>query len=127
MSNERKNGWATVTHKDGSSVTGEIVGWYANQFDINVLNEVLTFLSKDKTITYIDPPMPTLPTKPGSVIEAGDGMRFFLTGTEVFGKDRWTSSRDLDMEPQYTTILLHSDKAVSTYCASHGGFTILVE
>lgn len=118
MSNERKTGWATITHRDGSSVTGEILAWYGDTFDLKVFGSERPFPSQDVTITYIDPPIPALPTKPGSVIEARDGARFFLSHCSLYP---WTSAISVDTE------IVHNAKSVLDYCRKHGGFTVLLE
>lgn len=119
MKNERKTGWATITHKDGSSVTGEIKVWHGDWPAVRMLGETWSFIVENATITYIDPPMPALPTKQGSVIEAGDGMRFFLV--EKVDDVPWIASKEIGGFAYY------SDEDLITYCRENGGFTIILE
>lgn len=119
MSNERKTGWATITYKDGSSVTGEILAWYGDTFDLKVFGSERPFPSQDVTITYIDPPMPALPDGSGAVIEAENGVRFFKFSSP--SQFLWISS--ISIGGDFT----HTEKTVLEYCHKHGGFTVLLE
>lgn len=119
MKNERKTGWATITHKDGSSVTGEIRKWNEDSCFVSVCGYVRGFLiPAGVTITYTERPMPALPTKLGSVIEAGDGVRFFRSSGTIYP---WISSILID------TWGAHKESSILSYCQKHGGFTIILE
>lgn len=128
MSNERKKGWATITHRDGSSVTGEIKTWRTGEVKTWRGDECLVSvcgcqqwfnIPEDGTITYIDRPMPALPTEPGSVIEAGNGVRFMRTSG--VSQNCWSHTRPFDSLEWTTT------DEVSAYCREHGGFTVIAE
>lgn len=114
---EWKTGPCTLTSKDGKSVlVGEIFSVGMRYFDFRVsgAGDSNSFLPTDWTPTYS---LPTLPDKVGAVIEC-NGFRFMRA--EGAPLVTWVASSS-------TTQWWRDDRSMAAYCASHGGFKILLE